>query len=383
MTTAAVDLVCFSHLRWGFVFQRPNHLMVRFARRQRVFFVEEPVIDDSIRSATMDVEEVTGGPFVCVPRLPAGLSPPARVSLQRDLVDELFRVRRIHPRTLWFYTPMALAFAGHLRAPVVVYDCMDELSGFRGAPSELGERERALFDRVDLVFTGGHSLYRAKRGSHPHVHAFPSSVDAEHFSRARSLAEPADQARIPGPKLGFFGVIDERMDLDLIARIADERPDWHIVMIGPVVKVDPADLPQRTNIHWLGSRTYDELPGYISGWTVATMPFALNDATRFISPTKTLEYLAAGKPIVSTAIEDVVEPYGTAGIVRIAGPSEFVGALADAMEDDPVQVRAAADAWVARTSWDCTWALMNELVENVESARLHTPQERMTVCSTI
>jgi UDP-galactopyranose mutase len=382
MIPSVSDLVCFSHLRWDFVFQRPNHLMARFARGCRTFFIEEPVVEPSVTAPMMEVEEVEHGPLVCTPHLPPDLESAAQSSVQRALVDELFRRRAIRPGVLWFYTPMAMTFAGHLRAPVVVYDCMDELAGFRGAPPDIMERERALFRRADLVFTGGHSLYRAKRDLHPRVYPFPSSVDARHFGQARRLPEAADQAVIPGPKLGYFGVVDERMDLELIARIADTHRDWHVIMIGPIAKIAADDLPQRTNIHWLGARDYSELPSYLAGWDVALMPFARNDATKFISPTKTLEYLAAGKPIVSTAIDDVVEPYGVGGIVRIADSDGFVDAIEDALREDLQKFRADADGWVARTSWDATWSSMNELIEHTAAARTREPQGGAIPCST-
>ena len=397
MTTPPTDLICFSHLRWGFVFQRPNHLMVRFARRQRTFFVEEPRFAAGLGAPYMDVVREADGPFVCVPWLPEG-TPVAEIeSIQRRLVRRLVRERAIRPQVLWFYTPMALplaqglfgrpirgrtpstsdepswrpdphrassAFDG-LDAPVVVYDCMDELSAFHGAPPELVEREAELFRLADLVLTGGHSLYQAKRDKHPNVHAFPSSVDAEHFARARvPQLEPDDQIGLPPPRLGFFGVIDERMDLSLVAGIADARPEWQIVMLGPVVKIDPEALPRRENLHWLGSKPYAELPTYLAGWDVALMPFARNPSTEFISPTKTLEYLAAGKPVVSTAIRDVVHPYGDEGLARIADDVPgFVAAIEAALAEDPAPRRAAGDAFVARTSWDATWSRIDELVQ--------------------
>ena len=209
---------------------------------------------------------------------------------------------------------MSLAFSDHLAPGLIVYDCMDELSAFRGAPPELVEREVELMCRANLVFTGGYSLYEAKRQRHDNAHPFPSSVDVEHFAAARRPQhDPDDQAEIPHPRLGFYGVIDERLDIALIEQVARMRPDWQIVLVGPVVKIDPAELPQRDNIHYLGGKTYDELPQYLSGWDVAIMPFALNESTRFISPTKTPEYLAGGCPVVSTPITDVVRTYGDTG----------------------------------------------------------------------
>jgi glycosyltransferase involved in cell wall biosynthesis len=249
----------------------------------------------------------------------------------------------------------------------VVYDCMDELSAFKGASAILKDREAELMRRATLVLTGGQSLYEAKRHQHANIHPLPSSVDVAHFGQARRITqEPADQAAIPRPRLGFFGVIDERMDLALLDGVAAARPDWHLVMLGPVVKIDPAALPQRPNIHYLGSKRYEDLPQYIAGWDVALLPFARNEATRFISPTKTPEYMAAGKPVVSTSIRDVVRPYGTQGLVRIADdPSTFVQACTAAMGEDEVVRQTQADAFLRQTSWDGTWTRIRSLLDDV------------------
>src|SRR5829696_6471209 len=310
------DVVCLSHLRWGFVYQRPQHLLSRWARSHRVFFFEEPVQAPEIG---LQFHETPEGVTIVVPHVPVGLDTADADAVQQTLLDEAFVQREIDRYILWVYTPMAACFAKHLRPLVTVYDCMDELTGFAGAPTELAEREARLLERADVVFTGGRSLYEAKRRLHPNVHGFPSSVDTAHFAAARaSLPAPDDQAEIPAPRLGYYGVIDERLDLDLLAGIADARPEWRLVMVGPIVKIDPASLPQRSNIHYLGAKDYADLPAYAAGWDVALMPFALNASTRFISPTKTLEYLAAGKPVVSTPIADVVAPYGEQGLVLVA-----------------------------------------------------------------
>ncbi len=338
--------------------------MSRFARLHRTIFFEEPLFDEDSSHAWLETRIEQHQLLICTPHVPHGTSDERVLELQRKLLDDFIETQRIDPRVLWFYTPMALQYARHLDGSVVVYDCMDELSAFLNAPAELRALESELLDRADLVFTGGQSLYEAKRDLHPSVHAFPSSVDAEHFAKARSAtSEPADQASIPPPLLGFFGVIDERLDLTLLAMIADERPDWQLVLLGPVVKIDPSSLPQRPNIHWLGQKSYDELPSYLAGWNVALIPFALNASTRFISPTKTLEYMAAGKPIVSSAIHDVVRPYGEAGVVAIADHDTFVRAIEKALRsrDDRAE-QIAADAIVAATSWDRTWRKMNDLI---------------------
>jgi UDP-galactopyranose mutase len=345
--------------------------MTRWARDCRVFFVEEPIFDAT--SAYIDVRAIEGNLHLVVPHLPPGLSSEGAERKQQELVDTLVARERLRDPIAWYYTPMAIEWSRHLRPSVTVYDCMDELSHFQGAPPVLVERERILFERADLVFTGGQSLYEAKRRHHPRVHAFPSSVDAEHFASARAHRsdggdEPADQASIPRPRLGFFGVIDERMDLELLRRVAELRPDLSLVMIGPTVKIDPATLPQLPNIHWLGSKSYADLPAYLAGWDVAIMPFARNDATKFISPTKTLEYLAAGKPVVSTSIRDVVRPYGEQGLARIADePHAFVAAVAEALWD--VADNPERDAFVALTSWDKTFSRMRALVLDVLARR--------------
>ena len=364
------DIVTLTHLRWDFVFQRPQHLLTRCARLHRVFVVEEPIVDDT-GPARLDVSIREQGIHVVVPRLPPGLDAKAGADLQASLLRRFFVAHRIRDYVLWYYTPMALAFTRDLRPRAVVYDCMDELSAFAGAPAEMQQREQELLARADVVFTGGQTLFESKRHSHPNVHAFPSSVDVDHFARARvPQRDPADQAHIPHPRLGFFGVVDERMDLALLRQLSALRPDWHLVIIGPVVKIDPALLPRAANIHYLGPKQYDELPSYIAGWDVALLPFARNDATRYISPTKTPEYLAAGQPVVSTSIRDVVRPYGINGLARIADdPSEFVAAVEGALAEDAAARLRQVDAFLTQTSWDGTWTQMYRLVSGAMAAR--------------
>lgn len=380
-----LDVLVLSHLRWDFVFQRPQHLLSRCARTRRVFFFEEPVVhDDPAITPYLEVSDRGPGLWVCVPHLPVGLSFADAEAAQGQLLDGLMAERALRRHIAWYYSPMPVGFTRHLRPDVTVYDCMDELSGFSGASPLLRERERELFARANLVFTGGHSLWEAKREQHPCVYAFPSSIDAAHFARARAPAkkqlfessssiadpiDPVDQAHIPHPRLGYFGVIDERMDLTLLAGVADARPDWHIVMLGPVVKIDPGDLPRRDNIHYLGGKAYADLPAYIACWDVALMPFAHNASTRFISPTKTPEYLAAGKPVVSTSIRDVVQPYGDLGLVAIADElDDFVTAIDLQLQqtaqggEDRARWLAEVDAFLAGNSWDLTWERMQRLL---------------------
>jgi UDP-galactopyranose mutase len=364
MHHALADLVCLSHLRWDFVFQRPQHLMTRWAKHARVLYVEEPLECEG-RQPRLEVKPYDERLSAVVPRLPRGASPENARRWQSELLEKLVAGDGLRDFVLWYYTPMALPLTRGLSPSAIVYDCMDQLSAFHGAPPELTLLERQLLDHADVVMAGGYSLSRAKQKIRSDVHLFPSSVDVGHFRNARQpQAEPADQRVIPHLRLGFFGVIDERMDLPLLAGIAALRPDWHIVVLGPVAKIDPATLPRAGNIHYLGQKSYTELPRYIASWDVAIMPFARNESTRFISPTKTPEYLAAGRPVVSTSIADVVEPYGRLKLVHIADtPQEFVNQVERALAQDPVQRRAEADVFLAGTSWDATFAKMASLVD--------------------
>ena len=325
------DLLCFSHLRWDFVYQRPNHLMARAARERRVYYVEEP-IEGPV--ATLDLHR-REGLTVVVPRIPQHLNGETESTLRR-LISRLVADERIVDPVLWYYTPMSVAWTRHLAHSAVVYDVMDELSAFKFAPAQLRELEASLLGEADVVLTGGRQLYESRRGRHQSVHLFPSSVDVAHFAKARQQqADPDDQASIARPRLGYFGVIDERIDLDLLRALGERRPDWQIVLVGPVVKIDPSDLPTGPNVHHLGMKSYDDLPAYLSGWDAAIMPFAINDATRFISPTKTPEYLAGGRPVASTPITDVVNPYGATGLVEIGdGVDEFEKAVERALATD-------------------------------------------------
>ena len=372
----APDLICFSHLRWGFVFQRPQHLMSRFARHQRVFFVEEPMYR-SVSHPTLDFNSCPHSPVVIVtPHLPVSLEGTNPVQVLRELLNQLITRKQVNRYITWYYTPMALDFARHLTPELTIYDCMDELSGFHGAPPRLCELEQELFQRADLVFTGGVSLFEAKRRRHPRVHAFPSGVDVSHFLQARSIRVPFEEHnQIPRPRLGYAGVIDERFDLALIEKLAARKPEWQFVMVGPVVKIDPGTLPRRDNLHWLGMKHYRDLPKYFAGWDVGLLPFAMNSATRYISPTKTPEYLAAGLQVVSTPIRDVVRPYGDLGLARIgSNTDEFQIACEQAMTYGmTMKWRRRVDAFLDTLSWDDTWNSMNKLIIEASSTRFAAP----------
>src|SRR5436190_6606025 len=368
-------LICFSHLRWDFVFQRPQQLMSRFAREMTVIYWEEPIEIGRRETAYLKVREAekSSNVRVAVPHLPEGMQEDAReAALERLLEAHVAAIRG--PIVAWYYTPMMLTFSKHLDADLTVYDAMDELSKCKFPPVQLLDLEQELIDRADIVFTGGSSLYEAKKGRHDNVHCFPSSVDRTHFIKARARQfEPADQEDLPRPRLGFYGVIDERFDTELLDKVAELRPDWSFVMLGPVVKISQDDLPRRPNIHYLGGKGYDQLPAYLSGWDVALMPFAMNESTEFISPTKTPEYLAGGKPVVSTPIRDVVRHYGQLEGVKIASsPDEFVAACEAALElsrHPETGWLAEADLLLSATSWDTTQARMAGLIADLLGTR--------------
>ncbi len=370
------DLVCLSHLRWDFVYQRPQHLISRFTPQHRVFFVEEPVFDSD--TPWLDVTPRPGDMKVLVAHLPWGPTEAEHGQMYRKLLDEFMAENAISDYVLWYYTPMMVSWTDTLTPKAVVFDVMDELSAFADAHSELLGREEKLLKKADLVFAGGRSLYEGKKDRHPNVYFFPSSVDIAHFAKARqSPPEPADQKDIPRPRFGFFGVLDERIDWGLLAAVADLKPDWQWIMVGPVSgKIPGSALPRRPNIHYPGGKDYAELPNYLAGWDVAIMPFAINDATRFISPTKTPEYLAGGKPVVSTPVLDVIRQYGQSGLAQIAAtPEGFVAACESALHDDPAERLARVDPVLAEMSWDKMWGKMHDLIGSVSAGEMPEPAE--------
>lgn len=372
----AIPLIVFSHLRWDFVYQRPQHLLSRLSKTRRVIFVEEPVPADKPEEAgRWEFGMPEPNVLVCRPRtsIEQGGFNDEQLHAMRPMMRALLREKGLSEHVAWFYTPMALPLMQELSPRAVVYDCMDELSMFLHAPPQLLPREQQLLDLADVVFTGGPSLYEAKKNRHANAHCFSSSVDHAHFVRAReNIEEPADQRKLARPRLGFFGVIDERMDIGLIGHLAQQRPEWNLVMVGPVVKINPAHLPRHTNIHYAGKQSYQQLPEYLSGWDVCLLPFARNDATRFISPTKTLEYMAAGKPIVSTPITDVVKPYSHCVGIG-ATHAEFLQRCDEAMamkDGARAKMMREFERVLAGTSWDRTAAAMNELIERAIEKRV-------------
>lgn len=365
-------LVAFSHLRWGFVWQRPQHLFTGFAQELPVLVVEEPVIserapdlevrtDHGVTIVTPLLDEVTGAwGFGRQANAVIGRLISSHVSDDADLI-------------YWYYTPMALgAEPVGLRPRLTVYDAMDDLGSFLGAPSILRAQEAKLLAQVDLVFTGGPTLYAQRRDRHPAVHCFPSGVDREHFAAAMNgIVRPEELSRRPRPILGYYGVIDERLDLQLLADVADLRPEWTIALVGPVVKIDPASLPRRDNIALFGQQAYADLPAFLACFDIALMPFAQNEATRAISPTKTLEYLAGGKPVISTPIADVIDLYGD--VVHIALGAADVVAAAESLLHAPAWERTSwqvqAQQRVKERSWDSIATAMLEIMSDARLIR--------------
>ena len=373
---AGVPIIVHSHLRWDFVWQRPQQVLSRLAPHHRVLFVEEPLYLDDVRSPRLDLSQPMSELYRAVPLMPGDLRGryDACIAAVRDLLLAQMapggRLSRLFERPIqWFYTPMpAPAMIGAFNERAVLYDCMDELSKFRFAPAALVDRERLLLSNADVVFTGGHRLFLSKSEHHDNVHFFGCGVDVAHFGRARSagLDVPRDVASLGNRVIGYYGVIDERIDYALLAGLAAAYPEDSLVMVGPVVKVDPRELPQAPNIHWLGQRTYDELPAYLKSFDVCLMPFALNEATEYINPTKTLEYMAAAKPIVSTALSDVKHHFSP--IVAVAESHDQFIALVNAALSAPDERLIARGVQVAL---DSTWESVVTRMEHVMLDGVH------------
>jgi glycosyltransferase involved in cell wall biosynthesis len=354
------ELIVLSHLRWVFVWQRPQHLISRLARGRTTWFVEEPLAVDGLARPCLRSErhgEVTRvwlevpGPARHVP-----FTDPVAESYEAELLSLVGSGR---DRAVWLYTPMALPLARSLDPKVLVYDVMDDLTSFKGAPAELAVLQRSALDLADVVFTGGYSLQQGVARWRPDAHCFPSGVDADHYAPAIRLRKGGDKGE---PKVaGYVGVIDERLDLDLIAFLAAELADWEIRMVGPVAKIDPADLPQAPNISYPGHAPYADLPAVMAGFNVALMPFALNEATRSISPTKTLEYLAAGLPVVSTRVPDVVRSFEPLVDLQDDGAG-FAAACRRVADHCPASRAAKAQPMLSWHAWDTIAGRMEDLV---------------------
>jgi UDP-galactopyranose mutase len=356
------NVICFSHLRWDFVFQRPQHLLTRWANDANVYYIEEPEFGDYDTISLNKTKD--GNVTVLTPHLQNGMTESDTNRYVEMLLLQFIKLNKISDYIAWYYTPMAINYTKNLKPTLIIYDCMDELSGFKGAHPDLVRREKSLINMSDVVFTGGHHLFEHKKHLHDNIYPFPSSIDQDHFESGTGSRDPFDQKVIPHPRAGFFGVIDERLDIELLDNLALTMPEFHFIMIGPVVKIDPDTLPRHENIHYLGQKKYKELPQYLANWDVAILPFAKNDSTKFISPTKTPEYLAAGKPVVSTSIRDVVKPYGEKELVQIADTVEsFADAIRYALDqrNDEAWIKKVNDN-LRTNSWDITYEKMRKII---------------------
>ncbi|HKP92663.1 MAG TPA: glycosyltransferase [Chthoniobacterales bacterium] len=358
--TDPYPIIVHSHLGWDWVWQRPQQFLSRFSKRHPILFIEAPYPSAKASVARATLREISDYPNIIVLQMEM---PAARWNdgawvdkKRRQLVQSVLAGplgKRFESPVQWFYDPMAVtAFAGHLNERAIVYDCMDELSLFRGSPPELVRRERELLAVADVVFAGGPKIWRAKREFNKNCFSFGCGVDAKHFARARNpeLPVPQDIADRPHPVYGYVGVVDERIDYDLLAALADHG-DGSVVIVGPSTKVDPATFPQRPNLYWLGGRDYSELPAYAKGFDVCLMPFAINDATAFINPTKALEYMGTGRPIVSTAIDDVVDQFSEVVAIARDHTDFILKARASAARPDERRIRRGL-ALVRRNSWE-------------------------------
>jgi len=358
------DIICFSHLRWNFVFQRPQHLLTRWAKESRVFYFEEPIIGNFESNFLKTIYSKNLKLTVITPHIKENTSENEINLYLKDSVHEIIKWYNISDYLLWYLTPMAVEFSADLHPKTIVYDSMDELSAFKGAHPNMLKNENTLFKMADVVFTGGYHLYEFKKNRHHNIHPIPSSIDQSHFESGLGSNDPDDQKNIPYPRVGFFGVLDERLDIELLDGLAQKMPDFQFVMVGPVVKIDPASLPRHENIHYLGQKSYEDLPYYLAHWDVAFLPFAKNDSTRFISPTKVPEYLAANKPVVSTSIRDVIVPYGEMGMVEIADSvDDFAYAISRMMKQrENMHWQKMVKDHLKTNSWDLTWSKMKNII---------------------
>jgi glycosyltransferase involved in cell wall biosynthesis len=361
------DLVVFSHLRWEFVTQRPQHILSRFAQDRKVLFVEEPLDCNDSDRGTAHIIQINDNITVIQPCIDWE----NMIQELQPVVEHYIQRLNIHQPLLWFYSAVFHEITERIPHSFVVYDCMDELSAFKFASPALIEQEKQLIQKADVVFTGGKSLYEAKRKIADHVYCYPSSVDRAHFEKALQAETqiPADITDIPRPIVAYYGVIDERMDLPLLDDIARLRPNVSFVLIGPVVKIGEHELPRHPNLHYLGGRHYNDLPAYLKAFDIAMMPFALNESTQFISPTKTLEYIAGHKPIISTPIYDVKRDYSEV-LAVVNDAEEFVQAIDRYLQENETDKQARIkhyEAILRTISWDATVVGMQKNI--VEHAR--------------
>jgi glycosyltransferase involved in cell wall biosynthesis len=362
--------VVLSHLKWNFVWQRPQQFLSRFAKDHPILFIEHPEYDLAEgESPTVSVDPTENNITVARMRFPKGAPrnyefDQQMIQMTKDLIATVNDKGEFDKPLLWFYYPMEAPWALQLECRGVVYDCMDELSQFIDAPATLVDNEKLLLSKADIVFTGGYELREKKAKQHNNVHCFGCGVEYDHFSKAQleETQVPDDLKDLKKPVIGWFGVVDERVDYDLIREAAEKRPDWSFVLVGPVVKVDESMLPKADNIFWLGQRDYKVLPNYCKGFDVCMMCFAINEATEYINPTKALEYLATGKPVISTPVKDVLRQYSD-DLYIAKSTDEFIDMAERALAGKDQEMRARGLERAQQCSWESTVAEMERLID--------------------
>jgi glycosyltransferase involved in cell wall biosynthesis len=388
--TDRYGIVVFSHLRWGFVWQRPQQFLSRFAKKHQILFIEEPFFDRPEGSDTeITYHNVMPNVTVACPHVPASWNrskdlPQKLRDFARQAIDHMNENGEFDRPLLWYYSPMDSAWSlGHFENRGIVYDSMDELSQFTGAPRALIDNENRLMEYADVVFAGGYELSLKKKKKHHNVHFFGCGVEVDHFGLAQdpSTTVPPDIDFMSRPVLGWFGVVDERVDYNMVGEMARLRPNWSFAMVGPVVKVDPNLLPHFPNLYWLGQRDYSVLPNYCRAFDICMMPFALNAATEYINPTKALEYFATGRPVISTPVKDVVRQYSDmVDIVKTA--EEFIAAADRVLLDPPVDRIQRCLEKARQSGWESTVQTMQRLIHEAispsdrRSARKITPLDQ-------
>jgi glycosyltransferase involved in cell wall biosynthesis len=346
------DMVVLCHLRWEFVYQRPQHIISRLANDYKILFIEEPIV-----GSNSTLKKINDQLHVLQPQV-------EKIEDIPEVLPQFIKNKNIPIG--WFYSASFSPLLSYFDFNQIVYDCMDELSLFKGAPLHLIEQEKYLIGHVDILFTGGKSLYESKKQLHSNVYCFPSSVDYHHFSKAKNgIVVPNDIKNISSPIVGYFGVIDERIDLQLLHQTAQKASNVSFVMIGPLAKIEASELPQEPNIHYLGMKTYQELPNYLKHFNIAMMPFALNEATKYISPTKTLEYMAANKPIISTKITDVVRDYQHC-VALISSAEEFYQNIISTLNNSNTpSIEKDYQEILEKTSWNNTVEHMKVIMKKL------------------
>lgn len=369
--SARPSVLCLSHLRWNDTEVRPRQLLSACARVRPAVFFEQPHFDAS--EPFLDITHTPERVVLAVPHLPPRMTALEAEQAQRDMLDDLLRELDEDMPVLWYYSPLALGFSDHLRASAIVYDCLEQLESRDDATSELHERERTLLERADVVFTCSYGLFQRMRRTtqHPNIHPFVSSIDLEFFQRAREAPlEPPSQQQVDEPRIGFYGSIDQSVDLQLLTELACARPDLQLVLLGPLVGLDPDDLPCVPNLHWLGVPTPEQIPAYLAGWDVVMLPLAHTDTVNSSAATRAAECLAAGKPVVSTSVADIVEPWGRAGLVWLGDDAgEFADAIDDALASDRSARLEHGDDYLADHTWLATWCAMWMHIERAMETR--------------